>query len=217
MCFSEPVVSGTRSIEAKDAEILALRHRIEVLHRQRGKARLKRPAGPGATFQALRDVDNPLTTSGEPERSGSRTCTSTELRAWWSTGPGNGLIDKRPLHPRSGNRESANALIRRLITSTRQGQSGTWTTVLKPSNASKRTPSPSIRWKRTPWLEPICGGRGTRTHKPLRATVFKCVAGRPDWPCLLLPDAIHAGQRQDTFLIGTGPPRFFLARSLTQR
>jgi len=43
--------------------------------------------------------------------------------------------------------------------------------------------------------ECFCGGRGTRTHKPFRATVFKCVAGRPDWPCLLLPDAICAGQQ----------------------
>jgi hypothetical protein len=35
----------------------------------------------------------------------------------------------------------------------------------------------------------------TRTHKPLRATVFKCVAGGPDLPCILLPDAICAGVR----------------------
>ena len=50
---------------------------------------------------------------------------------------------------------------------------------------------------------PFCGGRGTRTHKPLRATVFKCVARRPYWPCLLLPDANCAGQRRDNFLTGT--------------
>jgi hypothetical protein len=26
----------------------------------------------------------------------------------------------------------------------------------------------------------LCGGRGTRTHKPFRATVFKLCARRPD-------------------------------------
>ena len=30
-------------------------------------------------------------------------------------------------------------------------------------------------WKQDPWLEPVCGGHGTRTHKPFRTTVFKTV------------------------------------------
>jgi hypothetical protein len=61
------------------------------------------------------------------------------------------------------------------------------------------------------------GGRGTRTHKSFRTTVFKCVVGRPDWPCLLLPEANRAGQRQHNFLIGASPSPSLLPGSLTKR
>jgi hypothetical protein len=41
---------------------------------------------------------------------------------------------------------------------------------------------------------PFRGGRGTRTHKSFRTTVFKCVVSRPDPSLLFLPKPVSPGQ-----------------------
>jgi putative transposase len=88
-----------------------------------------------------------------------------ETESLWNPGrfrppPENGLMDERPLHPPSTGRRSANVLIRSLIGPTRWGQSGSWTSVLKPSSASKAPPNTSIIWRQDPWSEAVRGGRG---------------------------------------------------------
>jgi hypothetical protein len=142
----------------------------------------------------------------------------------------------RMLRGRSLDRESAAArlprVVKRLTESPLLAVWGDLSTNTDPigrvrnaQDLGQRFPRPLFCWKGTsnPVIansqvnECFRGGRGTRTHKPFRATVFKCVAGRPDWPCLLLPDAICAGQRQDNFLTGTNRRQSFLTRPLTKR
>jgi hypothetical protein len=60
----------------------------------------------------------------------------------------------------------------------------------------------------------LCGGRGTRTHKSVRTTVFKLWARRPDSSCLNLIAPICAGQPRSQLPDRSG---FVLASLISSR